>query len=241
MTDLAELQQQIEVLEQRAEAATDVLGEIQLITSAGKAAAAIRDAIKSGQLGHGERLREQALAEQFQMSRGPIREALQLLSKEGLVEIESNKGAHVIRLDRRSLIEIFEIREMLLGLIHRRAADNAHRMPEIVALMRQCVRLIQQTDDEAVPVEPYMRLRRIFGVLVLHMSQNYRAMKLTDQYEQIIATHMQIMKNHTNRSEAIARYALMLEAISQGNAGEAEQLVRAAVRRAKEESLALDY
>ena len=58
----------------------------------------LREAIASGKLAPGERLQEQLIAETLGVSRGPVREALVLLEREGLVVRNHNKGAFVARL-----------------------------------------------------------------------------------------------------------------------------------------------
>lgn len=70
----------------------------------------------------GARLKEVALAEAFQVSRVTIREALRILEKRGLVSIFPQRGAQVIRLSRKELEDLFEIRTLLLGLMSRRVA-----------------------------------------------------------------------------------------------------------------------
>ncbi len=55
----------------------------------------LREDIFSGKIAEGERLRESDLARRFDVSRGPIREAIQQLAWEGIVETDRNKGAIV--------------------------------------------------------------------------------------------------------------------------------------------------
>ena len=61
---------------------------------------ALRDAILDGQLEPGVRLKEIPLAEQLGISRGPIREALRLLERDGLIELIPNRGAVVPEVTR---------------------------------------------------------------------------------------------------------------------------------------------
>ena len=66
----------------------------------------IRDAIRSGKLKPGEHLVEMQLAEEMQISRFPIREALRYLEKEGLVETEAFKGTHVAQFTEKDMEEL---------------------------------------------------------------------------------------------------------------------------------------
>ena len=73
----------------------------------------LRDAILSGLLAPGKRVSEPAIAEQLGLSRTPIREALQYLAKEGLVEMVPNKGARVRQLALKEIKEVYQVRAFL--------------------------------------------------------------------------------------------------------------------------------
>ena len=83
--------------------------------------AALREAISSGQLAPGAVLRQAELAEQFGTSRIPVREALNALQAEGLVQIEPNRGAFVTTLSAEELHELFDLRVLLEVDVRRRA------------------------------------------------------------------------------------------------------------------------
>ena len=76
----------------------------------------LRDAILTGKLEPGERLMENQLAEKLGVSRTPIREALRMLEIENLVELTPRKGAQVLDMSKKDVIDILEVREVLEGL-----------------------------------------------------------------------------------------------------------------------------
>lgn len=82
------------------------------------------EGIIKGQYSPGQRLQETALARQFSVSRGPIREALRILERERLVVIRPHHGAHVAALTREDVADIFEVRALLLGLAARKLAEH---------------------------------------------------------------------------------------------------------------------
>ena len=104
----------------------------------------LRDAIVGGELRPGERLKEAALAESFELSRTPGREALRVLQIEGLVEFAPNRGATVRSYSVDDLREIYSLRALLEGHAARRAAqwmtpetlDRLHAMCERFATLR---------------------------------------------------------------------------------------------------------
>lgn len=85
----------------------------------------LRQAILSGQFEPDERLGEQFLAETLEVSRGPIREALSQLEREGLVIIRRNRGAFVARLSREDVDEVYSLRLALERLALQLAIQNA--------------------------------------------------------------------------------------------------------------------
>jgi DNA-binding GntR family transcriptional regulator len=93
----------------------------------------LREAILSGSLPPGERIPEPALAETLGLSRTPIREALQTLAKEGLVEVIPHKGARVRQLSVKEIEEVYQVRAVLESEGARLAACHAtpHEVSEI--------------------------------------------------------------------------------------------------------------
>ncbi len=84
----------------------------------------LRDAILAGILRPGVFLNQVELAEQFQMSRMPIRDALTILAKEGLVRNVRHKGANVTYFSIREIQEIYFIRKILEGYAVREAVPK---------------------------------------------------------------------------------------------------------------------
>ena len=81
-------------------------------------------AILQGHYAPGERVGEQAVAEMFSLSRGPVRDALRILERQGLVEIKPRRGAYVVELALNDVADIFNVRCALLSLAVRYLARN---------------------------------------------------------------------------------------------------------------------
>jgi DNA-binding GntR family transcriptional regulator len=75
----------------------------------------MRRRIIAGQVEPGVNLSELALAEEFGVSRTPVREALKQLQTEGLIEIRPRVGTFVTTPSRREITELFEMKELLEG------------------------------------------------------------------------------------------------------------------------------
>lgn len=76
-------------------------------------AADLKQRIVTGQLAAGERIVQNAVAEQYGVSRLPVREALRALSNSGLVDLEPSRGARVRPFDRAEMREVCLMREQL--------------------------------------------------------------------------------------------------------------------------------
>lgn len=76
----------------------------------------LRALIVEGGIAPGQKLNERELAEQLQVSRTPLREALKLLTAEGLVEHLPNRGAIAVRLSADDVAHAFEVMAALEGL-----------------------------------------------------------------------------------------------------------------------------
>lgn len=84
----------------------------------------VRRAIMLGRFRPGDRLTEQALAAEVGVSRGPVRDALRQLEREGLVQLAPHRGAVVSMLGLREAYEFYIVRGHLEGLAIRLAGDR---------------------------------------------------------------------------------------------------------------------
>jgi DNA-binding GntR family transcriptional regulator len=106
----------------------------QMLSLPEQIAERIGNVIIRGGYDPGARIQEQEVADQFQVSRGPVREALRILERDGLVRIHPRRGAQVTQLNVGEVHDLFEVRIALIGLSARLAAER--RDPEFIARMR---------------------------------------------------------------------------------------------------------
>ena len=83
------------------------------LTRRSQIAATLREAIFGGQLPPGTPLVETKLAQQFGVSRGPLREAIRELSEEGLLLNKPYVGTYVVELSEKTLTEAYELRRVM--------------------------------------------------------------------------------------------------------------------------------
>ena len=195
-------------------------------------AAAIRQEILDGKLKPGERIRQEELAARLSSSRIPVREALRQLESEGLVVLVPNSGAWIARLDLRECIEIYKIRERLEPLaLGESVAGLTHTdLKELAALAEEIER--DSTVDGFLALDRKFHLLS-YGGAQLPMLQRMISQfwNTTQHYRRAYVT----LIGGANRWIINAEHRLILEAIKRRDAEESEMLLRAHIRRTRQE------
>lgn len=137
-------------------------------------ASRLRAAILSGAFAPGERLREEALARALGVSRGPVREALVELERQGLVVINRNRGAVVAQLSRDDLEELYTLRLAIEELAIRRAAEATD--PEAIAGMSARIDAMRGAIERGITEQEAAELDLEFHDLI-YDAANHRRLK----------------------------------------------------------------
>lgn len=100
----------------------------------------LEDDIINGRLAPGERLDPEALGRAFNVSRTPVREAIQQLVASGLVTVSPKKGTFVARVGIDRLIEMFEVMAELEGMCGRLATRriSQEELAELRSALERC-------------------------------------------------------------------------------------------------------
>src|ERR1700730_8004376 len=99
----------------------------------------IREAILGGAVGAGERLNEVKLSRTLNVSRTPVRAALQALAGEGLLDYAPNRGFTVREFPLDAIVDAYEIRAALEGVAARFAAERGLRANENAVIERSLI------------------------------------------------------------------------------------------------------
>jgi DNA-binding GntR family transcriptional regulator len=136
------------------------------VTNAVRVQEELREAILAGSLPPGARLRAEPLAERLRTSRTPVREALILLAREGLVDIEPRRGAIVRSFDASDLADLYDVRALVEPHAASRAATRIGR-DELARLREICEEAEARgaADDDAV--EDQVALNEEFHRIVI--------------------------------------------------------------------------
>jgi DNA-binding GntR family transcriptional regulator len=140
----------------------------------------IEKLVLAGSFRSGQRLNEKQLAERFNVSRGPVREACRALAKMGLLELVPNRGVLVRQVSRREAEELYDVRATLFGLAARTLATRI--TPQQLAALDD---LLDRMDGAAATrsLETYYPLNLKFHESILEFCENQR---LIEDYFRLI-------------------------------------------------------
>ncbi|MBN8488533.1 MAG: GntR family transcriptional regulator [Burkholderiales bacterium] len=146
------------------------------LTVSEQIAAKVGDRIVGGLLAPGTRLGEQELADEFATSRGPVREAIRILEREGLARVLPRRGAVVTSLSADELRELFELRAGLYEIVVRKLAEQ--RPPELLAVMRGGVAHLEGLVDDPAAGEAYAETVHRLMLLSARFAGNERLRRM---------------------------------------------------------------
>jgi DNA-binding GntR family transcriptional regulator len=193
---------------------------------------ALRDAILTGKLPEGARLRQVELADRLGISRTPIREALGRLQHEGLVDLLPRSGVRVTPFDVDEAVELYDLREMLDGLAARLAAGRADtaslaRLDKTLARMERCLAGNDTTHWFAAHV--------LFHDEIFRASGNGRLAALSSVVQLSIRRfHPLLLKTERRLDDAYREHRAIADAIAAHDGEAAERLARTHITNARE-------
>ncbi|MBN8442851.1 MAG: GntR family transcriptional regulator [Thauera sp.] len=188
----------------------------------------LRDRIFSHELPPGTWVDEQALAEQYGISRTPLREALKVLASEGLVTLKPRRGCYVTEISDRDLDEIFTVMAMLEGECARVLATRAteadlERLQAIHADLEKAAR--------AGDIDGFFEANQAFHLAIQEIADNHWLLHVIEDLRKVI----KLSRHHSLYSEgrleqALAEHRAVLDALIARDASAAETRMRDHIR-----------
>lgn len=188
----------------------------------------IRDRIYDGLYAPGEPIRQEQLAGELNVSRTPLREALRMLERDGLVKVVPGRGLRVVDADLCTLVDAYEVREVIDGLAarlvaRRRDGTTAERLRALV-------------DEQAAVLDPWQPARYTtknveFHRVVLeacgneHVISQLPLVRMTSQ----IFTPLRLLDDRRAR-QAVSQHLAIVESIAAGDEAGAEERAREHIR-----------
>jgi DNA-binding GntR family transcriptional regulator len=198
--------------------------------------------IATGEYPPGSRLRQEALAEEFSVSRTPIREALRQLEVQGAIVHIPNRGATVRAPDIREIKEAYEVRAELESLAIELAVkwitdEQIERMKKAQVRMVRAFSAAGQSKASAKKAPTWIEANDEFHAVVLEASGNRRLRQIIQNlHVGFIRKVMMAARNMHGRQirENIAQHEIILETLERHDAAEARRLMRHHVLRSGE-------
>lgn len=183
----------------------------------------LRTAIIEERVPGGSELNEVAIAEEFSISRGPVREAMGRLRAEGLVEVRPRRGAVVASLSREEFIDAYQVRIALEVLAVRQGVPQ--RTEDEVAAIDALTRELE-AGAEGFSDDEYFHLNVRVHRLICELSKNDTLLGIYDRLLSQMARYRRRAGALTSdRAEAVAEHRHISEAIKAGDAEGAANLM----------------
>ncbi|GAA5120797.1 GntR family transcriptional regulator [Haloechinothrix salitolerans] len=169
----------------------------------------LRDAIMTGALQPGTQLGEAELAARFEVSRGPLREAMQRLVSEGLLRSERHRGLFVIDLEPGDVYDIYASRAAIerAAAIRIMRGDTDSAVAVLSEALDEMVSAADDPDPNALPESDLRfhealvrasgsrRLVRMARTLLIETRMCLAALQRTDQHgDDRVAEHTEIIE-----------------------------------------------
>jgi DNA-binding GntR family transcriptional regulator len=192
-----------------------------------QAYAAIRNAIAAMDVyrnGDEIRLDERRLAQDFGISRTPVREAMAQLEREGFVRSVPRRGIYVVRKTKREVVELITAWAALEGMAARLITDNANDA-EIAGLRRMFATF--ENGEVRAHLDEYSDVNIEFHQAIIRMSRNSVLIDLAEN----LFTHMRMIRRKTigekdRADRSIRDHMHIIQALEARDTARAETLVR---------------
>jgi DNA-binding GntR family transcriptional regulator len=188
-------------------------------------AAALRSQILEGALQPGERVIEPELAQRFGASKTPVREALQLLVAEGLVEVLPKKGYRIRGMELTDLGEVLELRTLL----EPRAAARCARWADPEQVEDLTRRWEAQRDAPGLePLERTLRARDFHAGIAQAAGSHRMSVILEGLHHEMVRAHHVLpqLRWHLSEEIELREHRGILAAITAGDPERAEAAMR---------------
>jgi len=184
----------------------------------------IKEKILDGSFRPSQKLNESDLSKLIGVSRNTVKKALLKLERENLVEIEENKGATVKSHTLDEILNYLEIREVLEGLLARRAAASIGD-----GQLRELQDVYRKMEDHLKNnrLDEYSVLNRTFHQIIYDASENRQAVELVNVIKtQLLRYHLRTVLVPGRNHESLEEHRQILEALLARDPARAEESIR---------------
>ena len=185
----------------------------------------LRDMIMTGKLEEGDKVNEGELCETMGISKTPLREALRVLSVEGLIRLVPNRGAFVTKPTFEEIAEMFAVMSLLEGFCAREACERMTPR-DFVRLEKLHAKL--EESFERRDQEEYIRINNQYHSFVQEIAGNRTLNQIVAGLrKKILLYRFQSLNLPVRFERSIREHRDLLEAFRQRDHTRAETLMRA--------------
>lgn len=198
----------------------------------------ICNAILAGEILPGERIQEIPVANAFNVSRGPVREALRLLEHEGLVTFSPRRGAQVTALSIEEVEQLFDIRAALSSLAAQQAAR--HRDPESLRELGRVIEALQRAAEKKDNVQEYCALSAQSGQIIAAAAGNPKLFGMIQSLSRQTLRYAQLgLSTPERRKESAGLWHDLFKAIEAGDSETAGKINSETICRSRDTAVKL--
>ena len=184
----------------------------------------LRELIMSGELHEGDKIKEDALCNSMGISKTPLREALRVLSVEGLIKLVPNRGSFVSTPTFEEIREMFDVMSVLEGICARAAAKKMSAK-DLVTLEKLHNKLEKNFKRKAQ--REYIRINNQYHSFVQELAGNRTLNQIINGLRQKILLYRYQSLNLPARFEqSIQEHRDLIEAFRKKDSKKAETLMR---------------
>lgn len=182
----------------------------------------IEDRILSGELKPGERIAEQKLCEQLEVSRSPVREAFIILENQGFLVKQARKGVTVAMATLKEAVDAYTIRANLESLAtYLTVKNNRHGLVEELKALNREVEAACSAGNKM----KYYRLNDQFHETIINECGNEKLIQMLALFSKQTARYRKEVLSIPGRmEESLKKHEILISSLESGDAEGAEKI-----------------
>jgi DNA-binding GntR family transcriptional regulator len=183
----------------------------------------LRQRIFAHELTPGTWIDEQKLAEQYGISRTPLREALKVLASEGLVDLRPRRGCYVTEISRQDMDDIFP----LIALLEGRCAEEAVKRakPSDVVALKAIHEQLESAAREG-RIDAFFESNQEFHKKIQELAGNRWLLSVIQDLRKVLKlSRLHSLSLEGRLQQSLDEHRLIMAAFQAGDAGKAEKLM----------------
>lgn len=196
----------------------------------------LQEAILNGLLDPGTMLAQSEIAENFRISRMPVRDALKMLAQDGLVRLVLHHGARVTHFSDRDIQEIYAIRKILEGYAVREAIPH---ITKAVIFQLEDIRGAIEQNSRKGKVDSMIKENERFHLLLYEGCKNKKLLELLKNLWSSYPKRI-FWQIHGRADQVVHQHKEILAVVKAKDANRAQKLVQAHLMLAQEGLMQID-